>query len=185
MTAPATAECRVALLVGATGLLGRALLPLLVDAVQVAGSRAAFRAVDLELVVDIARAARARGAARLAVVSAMGADPASRVFYSRVKGEMEDAVAALGYASVVIARPSLLLGDRQALGQPARFGEALATRLARPLGRLLPPGMRPIRAGDVARAIVGAVAVDPQPGLRVLTSAEMQPASRQAERQPS
>jgi uncharacterized protein YbjT (DUF2867 family) len=96
--------------------------------IKVAGSRAAFRQVDFDFVVDTARAARAAGATRLAVVSAMGADARSRVFYNRVKGEMEAAIAQLGYESVVIARPSLLLGDRAALGQPARSGETWATR---------------------------------------------------------
>ena len=90
--------------------------------IKVAGSEAAFRAVDLDLVVAIARRAREAGARRLAVVSALGADRRSRVFYNRVKGEMEDSVAALGYESVVLARPSLLLGDRESLGQPTRAG---------------------------------------------------------------
>ena len=99
---------------------------------------AAFRAVDFDAVVATARAARAAGATRLALVSALGADAASRVFYNRVKGETEAAVAGLGYASVAIARPSLLLGDREALGQPARPMEALAMRFSRPLGWLVP-----------------------------------------------
>ena len=73
--------------------------------------------------VNIARAARTAGATRLAVVSAIGADPTSRIFYNRVKGEMEVAVMQLGYESIVVAEPSLLLGDRAALGQPPRASE--------------------------------------------------------------
>jgi uncharacterized protein YbjT (DUF2867 family) len=88
--------------------------------IKVAGSQAAFRAVDLDAVVAVARAARSSGATRIGVVSALGADPASAVFYNRVKGEMERAVATLGFDTVVFARPSLLLGDRDRLDQPVR-----------------------------------------------------------------
>ncbi len=212
---------RTALLAGATGLVGRALLPLLMRShasvdvlvrraapelggeprlrlhvvdfaklpeafpavddlfialgttIAVAGSLAAFRAVDFDAVVDTARAARAAGATRLAVVSALGADAGSRVFYNRVKGEMERAVASLGYDSVTIARPSMLVGDRSALGQPVRGGEIWAMRLTRPLGWLVPRGVRPIAAADVATALVEATARG-RPGLHVLSSGDMQ-----------
>lgn len=141
--------------------------------IKVAGSEAAFRAVDHDLVVAIARRARAAGARRLAVVSALGADRRSRVFYNRVKGEMEDAVAALGYASVVIARPSLLLGDRAALGQPTRRGEVLAARVLGPLLPLVPARVRPIAAETVAAALIAGVEAA-TPGTTVLSSAELQ-----------
>src|SRR4029453_19642239 len=102
--------------------------------IKIAGSEEAFRQVDFDFVVNTARAARAAGATRLAVVSALGADAKSRIFYNRVKGEMQAAIAQLGYESVVIVQPSLLLGDRAALGQPARSGEVWAARLIGPLG---------------------------------------------------
>ena len=141
--------------------------------IKVAGSEAAFRAVDFDLVVAIARAARSAGARRLAVVSALGADARSRVFYNRVKGEAEQALATLGYESLVIARPSLLLGDRAALGQPTRRGEVLAARLLGPVLGWVPASVRPIAAGVVARAML--VALDEaRPGMRVLSSAELQ-----------
>src|SRR5258706_8930260 len=60
--------------------------------IKIAGSEAAFRQVDFDFAVNVARAARAAGAKRLAVVSALGADPTSRIFYNRVKGEMEIAI---------------------------------------------------------------------------------------------
>jgi len=214
---------RTALLAGATGLVGRALLPMLLAAkhyqqvhillrraapdidadarlkvhrvdfvrlpvalptvddvyialgttIKVAGSEAAFRQVDLDFVVNTARAARAAGATRLAVVSALGADPSSRVLYNRVKGEMQAAIAELGYTSVVIAQPSLLLGDRAALGQPARTGEVWATRLLGPLGRVVPKGIRPIAARTVAAALLAAM-LEAKPGIRVLKSGDMQ-----------
>lgn len=142
--------------------------------IRSAGSRKAFRQVDFEAVLATARAGKATGAKRLLVVSALGADPASPVFYNRVKGEMQQAVAALGYESVVIAQPSLLLGDRSALGQPRRAGEAWAERLLRPLLGWLPARVRPIEAGDVAAAMLRA-ALDARPGLRILSSSQMHP----------
>jgi uncharacterized protein YbjT (DUF2867 family) len=147
--------------------------------IKVAGSQAAFRAVDLDLVVAIARAAREAGARRLAVVSALGADRRSRVFYNRVKGEMEETVAGLGYESVVLARPSLLLGDRESLGQPTRAGEVWAARLLAPLLPLVPAGVRPIEAPVVAAAMVAALD-DAAPGTRVLSSADLQHIGRAA-----
>jgi uncharacterized protein YbjT (DUF2867 family) len=125
--------------------------------IKVAGSQAAFRAVDFEANLAVARAALAGGARRAGVVSAMGANAHSSVFYNRVKGELEDALAALGFEALVIARPSLLVGDRTALGQPVRPGERQGERLARWLGPLVPRNVRPIPAARVARALLGAV----------------------------
>ncbi len=140
--------------------------------IRQAGSQAAFRAVDLDAVLAFARAAQAAGAQRFAVVSALGASTRSPNFYSRVKGEMEAAVGALGFASVVIARPSLLKGDRASLGQPARRGEALASRLTGPIAGLLPKRVRPIDAATVARAM--RVALQQQrPGVRIVESGEL------------
>src|SRR5947207_9158419 len=137
--------------------------------IKVAGSEAAFRQVDFEFVVNTARAARAAGASRLAVVSALGADATSRIFYNRVKGEMQDAIGELGYESVVIAQPSMLLGDRVALGQPARSGEVWAARVLGPLGWMVPKAVRPIPARAVASALLAAI-LDAKPGIRVLKS---------------
>jgi uncharacterized protein YbjT (DUF2867 family) len=141
--------------------------------IKVAGSEAAFRAVDFDLVVAIARAARQAGARRLAVVSALGADRGSRIFYNRVKGEMEDAVAALGYDALVFAQPSLLLGDRAALGQPTRRAEVWAARLLGPVLPFVPASVRPIEAATVADAMIAALA-EAEPGTRVLSSAALQ-----------
>ena len=217
---------RSALLVGATGLVGRELLPLLLDnaryarvqvlvrpasqqlkphpkltvhgvdfshlqgdlgkiddayialgtTLKAAGSNAAFREVDFDYVLASARAAKAAGAHRIAVVSALGADPSSRVFYSRVKGETEAAIQDLGFDSVVFAQPSLLLGDRSALGQAPRSGEVWATRLLGPVMGLVPKGVRPIQARAVAQAMVTATLTGTR-GVRVLGSADMQDVS--------
>jgi uncharacterized protein YbjT (DUF2867 family) len=145
---------------------------------KIAGSQAAFRQVDFDFVVNVARAARAAGATRLAVVSAIGADPTSRIFYNRVKGEMETAVLQIGYQSVVIAQPSMLLGDRSALGQPPRSAEIWGAKLAAPLGWIMPKSVRPISAHAVASALLAA-ALEAKPGVRVLKSAALQAGDQQ------
>jgi len=121
-----------------------------------AGSQEAFRAVDHGAVVRVAQAARRRDATCFLLVSSLGADPDSRVFYSRVKGEVERDVAALGFSSCVVLRPSLLLGPRA----ERRPGERLAAWLLRPLGPLLGP-FRPIPADAVAAAMVRLAAAPP------------------------
>lgn len=140
--------------------------------IKQAGSEAAFRAVDFEANLAVARAARLAGAQRFGLVSAMGADARSRIFYNRVKGEVEDALARLAPATLVVARPSLLLGDRSLLGQPSRAGEAAGIRLGSLVGRFLPANYRPVEARRVARALLATVpAVS---GRRILLSGEIQ-----------
>jgi uncharacterized protein YbjT (DUF2867 family) len=143
--------------------------------IKVAGSKAAFRAVDFGAVLAYAQACRAAGVRRFGVVSALGASARSGNFYSRVKGEAEDALRAVGFEQLVIARPSLLLGDRHALGQPTRAGEQWGERLAGWLGPLVPRGLRPIAAATVARALVRTVPVAAS-GVTVLDSAALQAA---------
>ncbi len=130
--------------------------------IATAGSQAAFRAVDFDAVLAVARAAKAAGATHFGLVSALGADPASRVFYNRVKGEAEAAIEALGFEHVVIAQPSLLLGDRDGLGQRPRPGEAWAQRLTPVLGWAVPLRWRPIDAEQVAAALWGHLKVAPR-----------------------
>ena len=141
--------------------------------IQVAGSQAAFRTVDFDAVLAFASAARAAGASRFALVSAMGADARSSVFYNRVKGEVEDALAAQAWPHLVIARPSLLLGERSTLGQPGRPMEQLAQRLLPSLGWLLPRSVRPIRGDAVAAALLRATAAS-SGGLTRLDSGALQ-----------
>ena len=141
--------------------------------IKAAGSQAAFRAVDFDAVLAFAQAARAAGVRRFAVVSALGADARSAIFYNRVKGEMEAALIALGFESLTIARPSLLAGDRSALGQPTRRGERLTLALTAPLAGLIPKAWRPIQADCLARALQRALAQG-RPGVQVLESAALQ-----------
>lgn len=127
--------------------------------IKTAGSQAAFRAVDFDANLCVARAAVAAGARRCGLVSAMGANARSVVFYNRVKGELEDALGALPFTGLVIARPSLLVGERSTLGQPERPGEKLGFTVSRLLGPLVPSNYRPVAAADVARALLSRVPV--------------------------
>lgn len=118
-----------------------------------AGSQAAFRRVDHDLVLGLARAGVRMGATQFLLVSAVGADPESRVFYSRVKGEVELAIRKLPYRGVQIFRPSLLLGERPEF----RFGERVAMLVMPLLQPLLVSRLRryrSIEASEVARAMV-------------------------------
>ena len=123
--------------------------------IKVAGSQAAFRRVDYEYPVALARAAARDGAKRLLVVSALGANARSRVFYNRVKGEMENAVRAAGVARPCLFRPSLLSGPR---AEP-RFGERAGLVLGTMLGPLL-GRYRPIHADLVAAAMLNTALQD-------------------------
>ncbi|HEX7891201.1 MAG TPA: nucleoside-diphosphate sugar epimerase [Ramlibacter sp.] len=140
--------------------------------IKVAGSQSAFRAVDFDANLAVAVAAQVAGARKLGLVSAMGADARSRVFYSRTKGELEEALSGLGYEGLVIARPSLLVGDREALGQPERLGERIGEQVSRWLRPVIPANYRAIRAQDVAKALLRAVPTSR--GKQVLLSGAMQ-----------
>ncbi|BBT14824.1 oxidoreductase [Metapseudomonas otitidis] len=132
--------------------------------IRQAGSQEAFRAIDLDLVVAVGRRARELGARHYLVISALGADRGSSVFYNRVKGEMEDALRDQGWPQLTLARPSLLLGPRQEF----RLGE----RLAAPLMRLIPGKYRGIEACTLARAL-WRLALETGEGTRVVESDEL------------
>jgi uncharacterized protein YbjT (DUF2867 family) len=131
---------------------------------RAAGSRAAFRTVDHDYVIVLARLARGQGATHFLLVSALGADSGSRVFYSRVKGEVEAAIASMGYPGVTIARPSFLAGDRPDPRPGERVGLAVA--------RFLPARGGSVPAASVASALLAAALAGPR-GLRVIENPEL------------
>lgn len=130
-----------------------------------AGSRQAFRSVDFDAVVDAASAAVTAGAQAIFMVSSVGADASSRSFYLRVKGEVEQALAALPVPSLHIFRPSILTGARAESRPGERLG-ILVTTLASPFLRRGLRRYRPIAAEAVARAMAR-VASGPEPGRHV------------------
>lgn len=125
--------------------------------IKVAGSQAAFRAVDLEANLMVAQAAYLAGARRVGLVSAAAANSTSSMFYNRVKGELEDALKAMSLTALVIAQPSLLLDYRDGLQQPTRIGELIAIPIAKLLAPILPGTYRPVSAAAVAHSLVKTV----------------------------
>ncbi|QNH23065.1 NAD-dependent dehydratase [Xanthomonas sp. GW] len=132
---------------------------------QQAGSREAFRRVDHAYPLAIARLARQHGATAFALNSAFGADPRSRLFYNRVKGELERDLQALGFASLTLVRPGLIGGER---AQP-RAAERAAAVVLGMLGPLLPRRYRINPAARIAAALVDS-ALRPQVGCQVIGS---------------
>jgi uncharacterized protein YbjT (DUF2867 family) len=120
---------------------------------RLAGSQSAFRAVDFDIAVDFALAARGAGVGHMIIVSSVGADPASSNFYLRTKGEMEEAVRSLGFDRLDILRPGLLRGDR---GPERRLGERIGV-IASPLVNLFLRGGLAKYAAIDARAVATAI----------------------------
>ncbi|WP_426115687.1 oxidoreductase [Pseudomonas sp. DSP3-2-2] len=132
--------------------------------IKQAGSQEAFRAIDLDMVVAFGKRAREMGARHLLVISAINADPGSSVFYTRTKGEMEQTLKAQDWPQLTIARPSLLLGNRNET--------RLAEQLAAPIAKLIPGKYGAIEACSLARAL-WRLALEEQSGERVVESDEL------------
>ena len=136
--------------------------------IKVAGSQAAFRQVDFVYVVSLASLALGRGAQQFLLVSSLGANPKSPIFYSRVKGETEAAVSALTFEGRQIFRPSILVGERREQRPGERAGIAVMRGVSfAMLGPLRK--YRPIAAATVANAMVR-VAVQAPSGVNVYES---------------
>lgn len=117
------------------------------------GDKEAYRKIDYDIAVHAAQLGKACGCEKFVLVSAVGADSCSRNFYLKLKGETEEGIQASGIESVYILRPSLLIGNRKEF----RAGEKLATWLMPLFAFLLPARYRPVKASDVAKAMVNAV----------------------------
>jgi uncharacterized protein YbjT (DUF2867 family) len=139
--------------------------------IKKAGSQDAFRSVDFEYPLQLAKLSAAQGVKQYFLVSAMGADEKSRIFYNRVKGEVERSVQEVGLPSIHIFRPSLLLGDRVEF----RIAEKLASKLIPAFSFLLVGRLkkyRPIRAADVALAMIRVAQMD-ETGMHTYLSNEI------------
>jgi uncharacterized protein YbjT (DUF2867 family) len=134
--------------------------------IKKAGSQEAFRAIDFSLVVKVAEIMRKQGAEQFIVISAMGSNSSSRIFYNKVKGEMEEALKGFGYPCLRIIRPSLLLGHREEF----RLGERIGILMS-PFWKLLLVGSlkkyRPVDADAVARFMVKVAKDEPIAGVHV------------------
>ena len=137
--------------------------------IKKAGSQEAFRKVDYTLVVTVAGLMKKHGAEQFLVISAMGANKDSKVFYNRVKGEMEAALQELGYPCLRIFRPSLLLGPREEF----RLGEKIAVMLTPLLEPFLLGSLKkykPVEAVKVAQFMVKVAREKPIVGVHVYES---------------
>ncbi|RKU02128.1 NAD-dependent dehydratase [Burkholderia sp. Nafp2/4-1b] len=132
---------------------------------RAAGSQAAFRRVDHDYPLAVARLAHRYGTPTYVLNSALGADAASRIFYNRVKGEVEQALAGIGFTSLTCVRPGLIGGSRDEF----RFGERLLVLALSAAGSLLPLKWRVNPAPRIARALLDA-ALDARPGVHVIGS---------------
>lgn len=133
--------------------------------IKKAGSKEEFRKVDFTYCERCARVAREAGASRFLVVTSMGSSVRSPLFYSRVKGELEEALRSLGFSYLGIFRPSFLAGERS----EHRPGEALGIKL----GVLMPKKYKPIHARFVAGAMIEAAAASHQ-GTEIVESDQLQ-----------
>jgi uncharacterized protein YbjT (DUF2867 family) len=131
-----------------------------------AGTQATFRRVDHDYPLAVAKLARAAGATAFVLNSALGAAVDSRVFYNRVKGEVEAAIMGLGYPSLTLVRPSLLDGGPRPDSRP---GERIGLCFARILRPLIPARYRAVATDAVARTLLAA-ALAQAPGVQVIES---------------
>lgn len=135
--------------------------------IRKAGSKAAFRKVDLEYVLRFAQLARMNGARHFSIVSALGASRSSPFFYSRVKGQLEDSLRAMDWPSLAIFRPSVIAGERKESRPLERVSEYALS--------LAPATWRPVAASDIAAAMVNTALRSP-PGLTVIESRDIRAA---------
>ena len=119
---------------------------------KVKGNKDAYRKIDYDIPVNIARYCKVMNCKNYILVSAVGADSQSRNFYLKLKGEVEDIVRKVGLESTYIMRPSILLGKRHEF----RFGESISVPLVKTISFLLPSKYKPIEATEVARAMLAA-----------------------------
>ncbi len=118
--------------------------------IKQAKTKEAFRKVDFDYPLDLANLLKANGASKFLLVSSLGADKSSGIFYNQVKGEVEDAISVVGFDSFHILRPSLLIGPRK----ETRAGEDAAKVVYKILGFLIPTKYKGIESIKVARAMI-------------------------------
>lgn len=137
--------------------------------IKIAKTREAFQNVDYHYPLRLAELAKQNGALQYLIITALGSDAKSSVFYNRVKGEIEAALHALDLPALRIFRPSLLLGDRKEFRLGEKMASYLSFAIVGPLKKY-----RPIHARTVARAMLHVAAQDTTAGTRIYESNEME-----------
>ena len=135
---------------------------------KVKGDRVAYYKVDYDIPINAARFCKETGCPVFLLVSSVGADSKSNNFYLKLKGEVEDKIQEMKIASVSVFRPSMLLGKRKEF----RFGEEVAKAISTPLSFLFPSKYKPVRAENVAGAMIAA-SKKATPGFNVYHYREM------------
>jgi uncharacterized protein YbjT (DUF2867 family) len=137
--------------------------------IRQAGSQAAFRKVDHDYPLQLARITKEQGARQFLLVTAMGSDKSSSIFYNRVKGEVEEAIGQLGFEAYHIFQPSMLLGERT----EQRAGESVGKKVMVALDFLIPKKYKAIEALRVAHGM-HRIALQRKAGRHIHDSAELQ-----------
>lgn len=140
--------------------------------IKKAKTKEAMKIIDVDYPIALAKLGKKWNAEQYLVISSMGADPRSSVFYSRMKGELEEELKTMGYPTLQIFRPSLLLGERKEF----RLGEGIASKMMPALSRLMKGPLtkyRAIEAKTVARGMYAAAQIKPS-GVRVYLSDEIE-----------
>ena len=133
--------------------------------IKVAGSQKAFYKVDFEYAYDIAKRAYSNGAKKFALVSSLGANKQSSLFYNKTKGKIEEAITNIGYETLLIFRHSILLGNRSS----HRAGEKIAQSIFTNLSFLIPKKYQAIQAKQVAKAMITSMNLKER-GIHILES---------------
>ena len=134
-----------------------------------AGSRSNFKKIDYQYVIAFAKLTKREGALKFLVISSMGANSKSRVFYNCVKGMTEDTLKTIGFDQLVILRPSLLQGKRTEI----RIAERVSLFIMRAFNFLIPANYKAIRSEKVADYMLR-MALKSGPKVSVISSGEMQ-----------
>ena len=137
--------------------------------IRQAGSQAAFRKVDYDYPVKLAQITKEQGARQYLLITALGSDKNSSIFYNRVKGEVEEAIGSIGFDSYHIFQPSMLLGVRK----EERGGESAGKLVMKILGFAIPKRYKAVDAAKVAKGMLKSAAKK-QPGTHIHSSAELQ-----------
>jgi uncharacterized protein YbjT (DUF2867 family) len=140
--------------------------------IKKAGTQEAFKKVDFDYPVKFAALTQHCGADQFLIVTSLGADPHSRIFYNRVKGDVEEAIRKMQFKAFHVFRPSLLLGDRKEHRAGEKFGTFTMTALKPVMIRSLRK-YRAIQARDVAQAMVRVAQMDLQ-GVHIFESDQIQ-----------
>lgn len=140
--------------------------------IRKAGSQEAFKKVDYDYCLNLAKETHINGSKNFFLVSALGANSKSKIFYNQVKGELEEAISKVGFNSFYIFRPSLLLGNRNEF----RLGEKIMQIIMKPISKLMFGSMKKfaaIESKQVAKAKYLLASTNNKKGTQIISNKQM------------